>query len=314
MVVTDQLLDAVDRLARELPPTIVRAVADKLASMDRPLVPGDLVALGSTQQSRERLAGLEALMSGAVLPTCPAVSLALRSSLFTSEKLTASNSIEIAWTGPGTPTVPVRRVDQVMYELVENSAHEIILTSFVTYGADNLLHALHAASRRGVDVKLILERAEETDGKLSFDGLQHIRAGIPQAAIFFWPLEKRLLSNHGKRGILHVKCLLCDESHALVSSANLTDFGSRIEHGARPSSSWRGCASTLGQTLYAANPSRRVAKMGVALCGISGSSLASDHARLFDLTTSFWTPWGTSTRGVKAKAFSSPPGRALQWA
>jgi cardiolipin synthase A/B len=225
VVVTDQLLDAVDRLARELPPTLVNAVAARLASMDRPVALGDLVQLGSTQHSRERLAALEGLINGAVSPTCPAVALALRSSLLTSEKLTSSNSIEIAWTGPGTPAVPVRRVDQVMYELVENAIHEIILTSFVTYGADNLLHALHAASQRGVDVKLILERAEETDGKLSFDGIQHIRAGIPQAAIFFWPLEKRLASRHGKRGILHVKCLLCDESHALVSSANLTDFG-----------------------------------------------------------------------------------------
>jgi phosphatidylserine/phosphatidylglycerophosphate/cardiolipin synthase-like enzyme len=225
VVVTDQLLDAVDRLAQDLPPAIVHTVAAKLASMDRPLAPGDLMPLGSTQQSRERLAALEELMSGAVLPTCPAVALALRSSLFTSEKLTSSYSIEIAWTGPGTPAVPVRRVDQVMYELVENAVHEIILTSFVTYGAEKLLRALHAASQRGVDVKLILERAEETDGKLSFDGIQHIRAGIPQAAIFFWPLEKRLASRHGKRGILHVKCLLCDESQALVSSANLTDFG-----------------------------------------------------------------------------------------
>lgn len=225
MEVTDKLLDAVDRLARELPPTIVRVVAAKLASTDKPLVPGELVALGSTQQSRERLGALEELMSGAGLPSGPAISLALRSSLFTSEKLTSSNSIEIAWTGPGTPTVPVRRVDQVMYELVENAKHEIILTSFVTYGADNVLHALHAATQRGVDVKLILERAEETDGKLSFDGLQHIRAGIPRATIFFWPIEKRIASKHGKRGILHVKCLLCDESHALVSSANLTDFG-----------------------------------------------------------------------------------------
>jgi cardiolipin synthase A/B len=225
VVVTEKLLDAVDRLARELPPTIVRTVATKLGSMEKPLAPGDLVPFGSTQQSRERLAALETLMSGAELSTCPAVALALRSSLFTSEKLTSSNSIEIAWTGPGTPTIPVRRVDQVMYELVENAKHEIILASFVTYGADNLLHALHATTQRGVDVKLILERAEATDGKLSFDGIQHIRAGIPQADIYFWPPDKRLAAKHGKRGILHVKCLLCDGSHALVSSANLTDFG-----------------------------------------------------------------------------------------
>jgi phosphatidylserine/phosphatidylglycerophosphate/cardiolipin synthase-like enzyme len=112
-----------------------------------------------------------------------------------------------------------------MYELVENAKHEIILTSFVTYGADNLLTSLHAASQRGVSVKLVLERAEETDGKLSFDGMKKIKAGVPQSAIYFWPLEKRGTSKSGKKGILHVKCLLCDGSHVLVSSANLTDFG-----------------------------------------------------------------------------------------
>jgi cardiolipin synthase A/B len=221
VAVTENLLDTVDRLARELPPAIVHIVAAKLESMDKPLASGDLVPLGSTHQSRERLAALEALMSGAELPTCPAIALALRASMVTSEKLSSFNSIEIAWTGPATPTIPVRRVDQVMYELVERAKREIILASFVTYGADNLIHALYAASRRGVDVKLILERAEETDGKLSFDRLRHIRTGIPQATIFYWPVEKR----HGKRGILHVKCLVCDRSHALVSSANLTDFG-----------------------------------------------------------------------------------------
>lgn len=192
MVVTEKLLDAIDRLARELPPTLVRVVAFKLGSMKQPLVPGDLVSLGSTQLSRERLSALEGLMSGADVPTCPAVALALRASLITSEKLASSNSIEIAWTGPGTPMVPVRRVDQVMYELVENAKREIILTSFVTYRADNLLNALHAASRRGVSVKLILERAEETDGRLSFDGVRKIKIGVPESVIYFWPLEKRV--------------------------------------------------------------------------------------------------------------------------
>ena len=49
--------------------------------------------------------------------------------------------------------------------------------------------------------------------------------GSHKQLFFSWPLEKRITSKHGKKGILHVKCLLCDEFHALVSSANLTDFG-----------------------------------------------------------------------------------------
>ena len=86
MVVTEKLLDAVDRLARELPPTIVRAVAAKLDSMEKPLAPGDLVhsdrpnrAASDWPPSRPNV--------WCRVTDLSAVALALRASLFTSEKL-----------------------------------------------------------------------------------------------------------------------------------------------------------------------------------------------------------------------------------
>ncbi len=222
---TEKLLDAIDRLARELPPPTIRAVAAKLASIERPLVRGDLVQFGATQQSKTRLAALEELLAGTATASCAAAALALRSSLHTTEELATSKVVEVAWTGPGTTVVPVRRVDQVMYELVNGATKDIILASFVAWGAAGALSALHSATQRGVEVTLVLESAQETDGRVVFDGLSQIRTKVPDAAVYVWPLEKRETSRGGKKGLLHVKCLICDAAHALVSSSNLTDHG-----------------------------------------------------------------------------------------
>ena len=64
--------------------------------------------------------------------------------------------------------VPVRRVDQMMYELVGQARSEILLVSYVTYGADEAIRNLRAASERGVKVSLVVESSAESDGKLPF--------------------------------------------------------------------------------------------------------------------------------------------------
>ncbi len=222
---TERLLEAVDRLVRELPPPTVHAVAAKLASIERSLARGELVQLGASQHSRSRLGALEELLVGAATPSCAAVALALQSSLHTADELVARNVIEIAWTGPGTSVVPVRRVDQVMYELVDGATKDIIVASFVTWGAASALSALRAATQRRVEVNLILESAREADGRITFDGLTQVKAKVPDAAIYVWPVERRETSDRGRKGLLHVKCLVSDAAHALVSSANLTDHG-----------------------------------------------------------------------------------------
>jgi len=221
----EELLEAIDRIARELPPATIHGLAAKLDSIEQPIAAGELTQLGATQPSQQLLRSLEALLMGNAAPRRSAVALALRSSLFIGQKRSDLTRFEIAWTGLGTAAVPVRRVDQVMYELINGAQREVVLASYVTHGAEGALDALRSATDRSVDVTLILERAEETGGKLAFDGLGVIKERVPNAEIYYWPLEKRGISKQGRSGILHAKCLVCDAEHALVSSANLTDQG-----------------------------------------------------------------------------------------
>ena len=145
-------------------------------------------------------------------------------SAHTALELSAEQRIEVAWTSPGTDAVPLRRVDQVLYELIEAAKSEILLVTYAAYKAARALDALQAATERGVRVGLVIELAQESGGKISFDGSHTIHARVPQANIFYWPPERRTRSEAGAHGAMHVKCLIADRRLALVSSANLTDY------------------------------------------------------------------------------------------
>jgi phosphatidylserine/phosphatidylglycerophosphate/cardiolipin synthase-like enzyme len=221
----EALIEVIDRIARELPPETIHSLTARLEASEQPLVIGELAHLAPARLARQLLQPLESSLAGVGTVRRSAVALALRSSMLTAKRASDSTTFEIAWTGPATAAIPVRRVDQVMYELVEGTQRDLILTSYVAHGAENALDALRSATDRGVEVTLILERARETGGKLAFDSLDSIVDRVPKATIYYWPIEKRQASRQGAKGILHAKCLICDGEHALVSSANLTDQG-----------------------------------------------------------------------------------------
>jgi phosphatidylserine/phosphatidylglycerophosphate/cardiolipin synthase-like enzyme len=218
------LATVVDRLVAELPPNIIDGVVTRLESAPSPLPKGRLTDLASLPQSRQLLADLEsALVAEPAIDQC-LVGLAIRTSRLASERARRRNSLEIAWTGPGTGAVPVRRVDQVVYEMIAGAQQSVLLVTYVAYGAERLLDELKAAVGRGVKVSMVLERVEDSAGKLEFDGLAKIRARLPAAQIYCWPVDQRPANSSGKTGTLHAKCLVCDEQQVLVSSANLTDY------------------------------------------------------------------------------------------
>jgi phosphatidylserine/phosphatidylglycerophosphate/cardiolipin synthase-like enzyme len=142
----------------------------------------------------------------------------------TTAHLRAQERIEIAWTGPGTQSVPLRRVDQVLYELVDNARKTVLLVSYAAYKAKKALESLRRATDRGVTVELVIELSRQSGGKLVFDSAAAIRKSVPEARIFYWPLEERQQNESGKYGSMHAKCLVVDGEAALLSSANLTDY------------------------------------------------------------------------------------------
>ena len=75
------------------------------------------------------------------------------------------------------------------------------------------------------DISIYLETPGASKGKVTFDTVQALGAGIAQHAhIYVWPLETRLLSPEGKHGSLHTKTAVADGRDLLISSANPTEY------------------------------------------------------------------------------------------
>ena len=145
----------------------------------------------------------------------------------------AEDKPEIIWTGPATETFPVRRIDQVLYDLIQKAQESILLVTFAAAKIDRLCRSLLDSSSRGVNVGLILEFEEESQGQLSIDSLKAFPENLTKKIdIYYWPIEKRECNELGRPGKLHAKCAVIDDN-AIISSANLTDdaFNRNMEMG-----------------------------------------------------------------------------------
>lgn len=214
------LLRVLVELARELPPGTLNSLISALElggegqKLDR---------FAATQTMRERLRRLEGLRVQHPEIDSQAIAFALRAAGEATAAVVAEHRAEIAWTGPATDAVPLRRVDQVIYDMVETAKEEVLLVTYAAYKAQRALKALRDATDRRVRVKLVIELAQESGGKITFDGLQAFRAAVPSAQVYYWPLDRRKRSASGSYGAMHAKCLVTDRKRAMVSSANLTD-------------------------------------------------------------------------------------------
>ena len=137
------------------------------------------------------------------------------------------------WSGPSNGVFPVRRFDQVLYDLIAQAHERILIVTFAAHKVGHLCDHLQAAVARGVSLTLILETAEASEGQLSFDALNAFSV-LPKGSysVYYWPLDRRPRNGAGRPGKLHVKCAVVD-STALVGSGNLTDdaFNRNMELG-----------------------------------------------------------------------------------
>lgn len=140
---------------------------------------------------------------------------------------------EIIWTGPANDRFPVRRIDQVLYDLISLAKKRIILVTFAAHRVPHLCAHLKHAVERGVDLTLIVESEEESEGQLTRDAVAAFQ-DIPLVGttIYYWPIEMRERNQAGRPGKLHTKCAIIDNV-ALIGSSNLTDdaFNRNMELG-----------------------------------------------------------------------------------
>lgn len=143
-------------------------------------------------------------------------------------------NIDIVWSGPANGTFPIRRIDQVLYDLLAKAQHRIFLVTFAAHRVPLLCEHLSKAIDRGVEVTLLLESEQASAGQLSFDASKAFKdVCLDKVRVLYWPLENREKNQAGKPGKLHVKCAIIDHI-ALIGSANLTDdaFIRNMEMGA----------------------------------------------------------------------------------
>lgn len=134
-------------------------------------------------------------------------------------------SVELVWTGPVNDTIPLRRTDQVLLQLIREVKQELTIISFAIYKIPEISQALKKAINRGVNVRLIAETPETSEGKISFGFTSSFDKEIIQKAqIYNWSLDKRTKDAEGKYGSLHAKCAIADSEHIFISSANLTEY------------------------------------------------------------------------------------------
>lgn len=140
---------------------------------------------------------------------------------------------EVIWSGPANGRFPVRRLDQVLYDLISTASRRILLVTFAAHRVPYLCQHLAQAVQRGVELSLVFEREAESEGQLTQDAFAAFRGVLgPHIRLYYWPLEKRERNPAGRPGKLHAKCALVDDV-ALIGSANLTDdaFNRNMELG-----------------------------------------------------------------------------------
>jgi len=220
-----QLVRVLLELARELPPGTLNALISELQRVGGT---GNLGRLAATQGTRKRLRRLEELSGQCPEIDGQVVAFALRAAGEAATTVATEHHAEIAWTGPATEAVPLRRVDQVIYDMVETAEQEVLLVTYAAYKAERALDALRDATDRRVRVKLVIELAQQSGRKITFDGLQTFRTAVPLAEVYYWPPERRQRSASGSYGAMHAKCVVADRRRAIVSSANLTDHALEV--------------------------------------------------------------------------------------
>ncbi len=84
--------------------------------------------------------------------------------------------------------------------------------------------ALENAAKKGIEITVIIESPESSEGKIAFDTIAALGPSLrSMAKVFVWPYTKRETTSDGKYGSLHAKIAIND-NQLYISSANLTEY------------------------------------------------------------------------------------------
>jgi putative cardiolipin synthase len=152
-----------------------------------------------------------------------AIALALEAASQTATSVQGGQTVDIVWTGPTTPQVPVRLTRAVLTEVIRAATDELLIVSFAAYRVQSVVDEIAIAAARGVRIRLILESVENSGGSLTFDAAQAFAAVRDHVEFYVWPADQRPKLGSGVAR-LHAKGAVADDHTALVTSANITEY------------------------------------------------------------------------------------------
>lgn len=214
---------AISRFVRESSPNTVAKVRAALAKGDLDPSGTSLENLASSPSARARLRGLAEACRAEGVDHGPSLALALDAASVAHEDASRGRSLEVIWTGPSSESIPVRRSDRALIDLIDGATKSMLVVSFAAYRIESVVASLQKAVQRGVLLDLVLESSAASGGGLTFDAKLALKELSGAFTIWEWPADKRPRDKKGNPGKLHAKCAVADAKRAIVTSANLTE-------------------------------------------------------------------------------------------
>ena len=138
-------------------------------------------------------------------------------------------SVDLIWTGPDVQTIPLRRTDQALLQVIDASRRSLLIVSFAVYKVPSVSRGITRAAERGVQVQVCLESTESGVERINHDTLRALGRDVLRVAqVYVWPDEERPRDANGRVGSLHAKCAVADDSLLFLSSANLTEYAMEL--------------------------------------------------------------------------------------
>jgi phosphatidylserine/phosphatidylglycerophosphate/cardiolipin synthase-like enzyme len=226
---SSNLLEQVRRVAQEVPPSTLEALIQALITVRQGELPRmthnllQLLPRASWRQVFNRL--VEIWQAETSDLDGRAIAIALSTAVHCQTQMRQDLSVELVWTGPNPETFPLRRTDQTLLQLIRDTQHDLLIVSFAIYNIPEIVQALIAALDRGVNIRIVAETPEASEGKISFGLSTTFGAEIlRRSQLYVWLKAKRPVDEQGRYGSLHAKCAVSDRQHLFVSSANLTEY------------------------------------------------------------------------------------------
>lgn len=218
------IVEAATALASSLPTGTAEAVADAILTSGPMNLKAEISRRVPHHQHRDQaLAFIDCWCAEALDLDARVVAVALQAATLSEQKHRDSQSVELVWTGPDTGDTPFRRTEQAILQLLDSAQDRITLVSFAVYRIPNIANALVKAAQRGVKLTVIVETPDKLGGENEYSTLRALGSEVEAcSSVYFWPKDKRRLSETNKPGILHVKCAVADGEWLFLSSANLT--------------------------------------------------------------------------------------------